>query len=386
MDVILQIKEIAKRLDARQGEMVHLLTRLVEMESPSDDFTSVNAFAEVLLREMRQLGFDAIRRAVPRSPDLVECYHGRGNKSVMLLGHMDTVWPIGTLLKRPVRVDGDRLYGPGCFDMKAGIVVALYAAHVLGERCPRIHFFMTSQEEVSGEPYRAILEERARKASAVICLEPAWPGGAVKTERKGAGHIKMTAHGRSAHAGSEPERGVNAIVEIANQVIRLRELQRELKNGVTMVTGLIRGGTRRNVVPDFAEIDVDLRFKRMIDGEDTVRRVKAFKPFLPEATLDVEAGISVPPLERSSGVQTLFALASRVEEALGRKLREVSTGGVSEANYVAACGVPVIDGIGADGDGAHAENENVLLASLPQRAALLAGTLLLQAQEHSKSI
>ncbi|MBI2837673.1 MAG: M20 family metallopeptidase [Acidobacteria bacterium] len=377
MDIEPLIRKISDELESRREEMMQLLVRLVETESPSDDFGAVNRFSAMLVREMEAMGLKAEMRAVRSCPDLLECFHGRGERPVMLIGHLDTVWPVGTLAKMPVRIDGDLLYGPGSYDMKAGIVVGLFALAALADECPRVNLFLTPQEEVGGEQYRQMLEQRARESRAVIGLEPAWPGGAVKTERKGSGHISIKAVGRAAHAGADLEKGVNAIVEIADQIAALRRLQPSLGDGVTLNIGIIRGGTRPNVVPDSAEIDVDLRFKRQIDGEDALRRVRDLRPVLSGASIEISGAITAPPLERTDRVMRLFELAGRVESLLGRRLEEASTGGVSEVSYAAATGVPAIDGFGADGDGAHAAHEHVTLPSLAKRAALLAGTLLM---------
>jgi len=376
------ITRTLRQMEARAPEMLRLLRTLVDAESPSDDFAAVNAFARLLADEMRALGLATTLRSFDGCPDVVECHHGTGARPVMLLMHMDTVWPIGTISRRPVRIDGDRLYGPGSYDMKAGIVVALHAVAGLGDACPPVYLMMTSQEEVGGRAYLELLEQRARESVAVIGLEPAWPGGAVKSQRKGSGVIAIRAHGLAAHSGASPERGVNAVVEIASQIARLRELQPGLPAGVSMNPVLVHGGTRRNVIPDFAEVECDLRFLRRVDAETAIEKVRSLAPVLPGARLEVTAAISNPPLERTPDTEKLFGIAARVEKALGGVLGEVTTGGASEVGFTSACGVPSIDGFGADGDGAHAEHENVVVSNLPRRAALLAGTLLAIQQEN----
>jgi glutamate carboxypeptidase len=297
----------------------------------------------------------------------------------MLLGHMDTVWPLGTLKRRPVRIEGDRLYGPGSFDMKAGLVIALHAIEILKrlKRSPAhpISFFFTSLEETDCEPYQPVLEREALNCDYVLDLEPAWPGGAVKTERKGWGSYTLTIRGRAAHAGADLQKGVSAITELAHQIHALNELT-DGESGVTVNVGVVRGGIRPNVVADEAVAEVDLRFRRLEEGKAVDARIRSLRPKLRGAELDIRGKIGMPPLERNEKVLGLYERARDVARRLGFELGEVSTGGVSEACITSALGVPTLDGLGADGDGAHAEHEHVLLPSLVTRAALLSGLLL----------
>lgn len=371
------LRRISQDLDSRTGDMVQMLRRLVECESPSTDFAAVNRFVSLLRSEMKPMGLHGEAVRVENCPDLLECRHARGGRPIMLLGHTDTVWPTGTLAHMPLRTEGDKLYGPGSYDMKGGIVIALFALQALGEQCPPVDLFLTSQEECGGEPYREQLQLRASECAAVIGLEPAWPGGAVKTERKGCGRVMIRSLGRTAHAGANPEKGVNAIVEVVEQIAALRALQKQMPDGVTLNVGLIRGGTRPNVVPESAEIQVDVRFRKLADGDEVMRRVRELTPVLPGARIEVSTTISAPPLERTGAVLRLFSVARRAGSILGQHLEEVSTGGASEASYTAAQGVPTIDGLGVDGDGAHAADEHAYIPSLPRRAALVAGMLLM---------
>jgi glutamate carboxypeptidase len=294
----------------------------------------------------------------------------------MLLGHLDTVWPKGTLAARPVRIADDRLYGPGSYDMKAGLVVVVAALRALSERgpLPPVCVFFTPLEEVGCEPYRARMEEEMRGSAAVLDFEPAWPGGAVKTGRKGSGSFLLRARGRAAHAGADFTRGANAILELARQLTAASRLT-DLERGVTLNVGVVRGGIRPNVVPDLAEAEIDLRYLSLEDGRRTEAALRALRPATPGVRLELEGGLGYPPLERGPHVLRVYETARRVAQELGLALDEVTTGGASEASFAAALGVPTLDGLGADGDGAHAEDEHVLLASLPERAALAAGLI-----------
>ncbi len=297
----------------------------------------------------------------------------------MLLGHLDTVWDLGTLAKRPIRIEGDRFYGPGAYDMKGGIVVMVFALKALacarGE-IPPVTVFLTPLEEVGCEAYRSIMEADMRLSSAVFDFEPAWPGGAVKTQRKGSASFTLRARGAAAHAGADFARGANAILELSKRVLDAAALT-DLARGITVNVGTVHGGTRPNVVPDLAEAEIDVRFRTLADGESARAALESLRPDDPRVTLEIDGAGFYPPLERGPHVEAVYRAARDVANALGLSpLEEVATGGASEASFAAAMGVPTLDGLGADGDGAHAVSEHVLLSSLPDRAALAAGLLL----------
>lgn len=362
----------------RTGEMAALLRELVEIESPSTAPEAVSALAERVSRELSPLGLrpellpvcgaGPILRA--RSPE------SSNGKPVMLLGHLDTVWPLGTLATRPARVDGDRLFGPGAYDMKAGLVVVVFALRLLREagHDAAVTVFFTPLEETGGLPYRAVMEAEMRASRAVLDFEPAWPGGAVKTARKGAGSYVLTAHGRASHAGADLGKGASAILEIARQVERLTALTDEGR-GSSANVGVIRGGSRPNVVPDRAELEVDVRYRTLADGERLDAAVRALRPSVPGVRLELSGGLNCPPLERGPHVVAVYEKARAAAHELGLELEEVATGGASEASFASALGIPTLDGLGADGDGAHAEHEHVLIPSLPERAALVASLI-----------
>ena len=360
--------------------MSALLEELVGIESPSTDPAGVAELARRLERELEPLGLKVellpVAGAGPILRARVPPHDGSEPRPVMLLGHLDTVWPLGTVAARPVRVDGDRLYGPGAYDMKAGLVVVVYALRALRARgpLPPVTVFLTPLEEVDGGPYLAQMEAAMKDAGAVLGFEPAWPGGAVKTERKGSGSFVVRARGRAAHAGADLTRGANAILELAHQAVRASALT-DLKRGLTVNVGVIRGGIRPNVVPDHAEAEFDVRFRTLADGHRAEEAFHALEPVVPGVSLEVIGGVHYPPLERGPHVVAVYDQARRVAREMGMDLDEVASGGASEASFAAALGVPTLDGMGADGDGAHAVDEHVIVSSLPERAALAAGLI-----------
>jgi glutamate carboxypeptidase len=360
---------------ARTAEMVAMLGEFVSMESPSDDAGAVRRFAERVGRELTSIGLAVELLPVDGGGPVLRATSA-GERPVMLLGHLDTVWPLGTLQARPVTIEGDVLRGPGCYDMKAGLVVSVFALRRLAEegRLPPVTVFFTPLEEVDCEPYRGVMEDSMRACRAVLDFEPAWPGGAVKTERKGSGSFVLRAHGRAAHAGADLAKGANAILEIARQSLAVTALN-DPARGISVNVGVVRGGTRPNVVPDLAEAVVDFRVRSVADGREVESRVRALSAVDPQVRLEVEGGLHYPPLERSREVLAVYEAARAVAAAMGQELAEVSTGGASEASFAGALGLPTLDGLGADGDGAHALHEHVLIPSLPERAALAAGLI-----------
>lgn len=360
---------------ARTAEMAALLREYVEIESPSDDPGAVAAFAGRVARDLSELGLTVELVPVHGGGPVLRA-RSPGEPPVMLLGHLDTVWPMGTLAERPVTVEGDVLRGPGCYDMKAGLVIVVEALRLLAAEgpLPPLTVFFTPLEEVDCEPYRGVMEEEMRACRAVLDFEPAWPGGAVKTERKGSGQFVLRAHGRAAHAGADLSRGANAILEIARQSLAVTGLN-DPARGVSVNVGVVRGGTRANVVPERAEAEVDFRVRRVEDARTLEAAVHALRSLDPGVRLEASGGLHYPPLERTEQVLAVYGTARAVAAAMGQELAEVSTGGASEASFAGALGLPTLDGLGADGDGAHAVDEHVLISSLPDRAALAAGLI-----------
>jgi glutamate carboxypeptidase len=296
-----------------------------------------------------------------------------------LLGHFDTVWPLGTLAKMPFRVEGGRAFGPGVLDMKGGIVMMMFAVRALrslrGNDHRPLTVLLDTDEEVGSESGRPIVEAAARKCEAVLVLEPAQGmSGHLKTARKGVGGFSIHVRGRAAHAGVDFEKGHSAIVELARQVLEVTKFT-DLKRGITVNPGVIRGGTRTNVVAAEASVEVDVRIARSADAHELEQRFAALRPFDSECVLDVVGGLNRPPMERTDGTARLFGIAREQAAHLGLTLDESSTGGGSDGNFTSALGIPTLDGLGAVGEGAHAVHESILLEELPRRTALLANLL-----------
>jgi len=293
---------------------------------------------------------------------------------------MDTVYPVGTISRMPVRLGKSRVWGPGVFDMKAGIALALHAIDALlqwndGVPPRPMTVLLVSDEEVGSPSSRQCTETLARQSEAVLVLEPAaGRKGAIKTARKGIGEYRLQVEGVSAHAGLDFEKGHSAVVELSRQILRLSEMV-DLKRGITINTGKISGGTRGNVIPAEASAVLDLRVKTKRDAERVHRQLMSLRSLDPKCRVKISGGMNRPPLERTPGVAALYKKAALIARELGWKLGEAEVGGGSDGNFTSALGVPTLDGLGAVGEGAHAAHESVVISELPRRAALLAGLL-----------
>lgn len=368
----------------RVAAMVELLGKLVRLESPSTHPAAVDRLARFLAREWRRRGA-RVRLLRPANAGTIlraEIFLGRGRPQgrLLVLGHLDTVYEPGTIRRMPFRVRGGRAYGPGTFDMKSGLVQALFALEALAARrhapARKLVFLFTSDEEIGSAAGRSVVEREARRSQAVLVLEPSSGlGGALKTARKGVGEFELLVEGRAAHAGIEPEKGVSATEELAAQILRVKQLARP-KRGLTLSVGVIEGGTRTNVVAERARALVDVRIAHSADSPWIERRLRALRPVDRRARLRVTGGINRPPLERTPPVVRLFRQAKQLAAAMGVRLGESSTGGGSDGNFTAALGVPTLDGLGGVGAGAHSPGEFVVVRLMPERAALLAGLLL----------
>jgi len=353
-----------------RSAMLAALEHLVVAESPSLDKARCDACADEVGRLFQQrVGVSPIRHRRPDAGDHLEVRIGDGAEPIVLLCHHDTVWPEGTLARLPFRIDGDRVTGPGSYDMKAGIVEAAFALEGAKPSRPVI-VLSTSDEEIGSTSSRTLIEETARQAEAVLVLEPAASGGALKTARKGIADFILEVDGRAAHAGVEPEKGVSAIEEIAHQVLALKALA-DPRSGTTINVGVLTGGTRPNVVPAHARAEVDVRFTSAAEAERIVEAVRALRPALEGARLRISGGLDRPPMERGPGTVRLATLAQRLAADLGFRLEETSTGGGSDGNFTAAIGIPTLDGLGPDGGGAHADSEHLLIPTWLQRTELL---------------
>lgn len=373
------MRSLLAAADSHRDWAVALVEDLVRLESPSGDVQALDRCGTAIAHHMTELGGRVAMLPTEAAGDHLRGEFGSGSSQILVLGHFDTVWPVGQLERMPVRHEDGRLYGPGAFDMKAGIAIALLAVRALRETARRsrhrVVMLWTTDEEVGSTTSRALIESEARSSRAVLVLEPSLPGGAVKTARKGVGDFHLRATGIAAHAGIDPGKGASAIHELAWQVTRLAELT-DLDRGVTVNVGAIRGGGRSNVVADVAEADIDVRIPTKADADRVTAALGALTPRDPRVRLELTGGINRPPLERTPFVAGLFERAQVLASEMGRTLEEGATGGGSDGNFTAALGIPTLDGLGAEGDGAHALHEHVLVESLPFRAALVAGLLL----------
>jgi len=369
--------EILRFCEAHLDRTVQTIETLVRLESPSTDKAAVDRCGAALSAMLREAGAPIEQLRQGERGDHIRAVVDGAGDPVLVLGHFDTVWPVGTLERMPLRRDGDRLFGPGTFDMKAGIAIALTAVNALRETRtphPRIVMLWTTDEEIGSTTSRPAIEEDARTCRAVYVLEPALPGGALKTARKGCGEFEVVVQGVSAHAGLDPGKGASAIHELAAQIGAIQRLQ-DLPNGISVNVGVVSGGTRPNVVAETARAVVDARAPTREAAQGIESAMRSLQPLNPRTRLTVSGGFERPPMERTPASRELFARARAVASILGRDLGEGSAGGGSDGNLTAAVGVPTLDGLGALGDGAHAAHEHVEISSLPWRAALLAGLL-----------
>ncbi len=361
------------------GEMLDLLRRLVEVESPSTSKEAVDRLGALLHSELRELGAAVTVSEQAKTGDhlLASWNAGLGN-GILMLCHMDTVFAAGTLKDMPVRLENGHFYGPGALDMKSGIVIALFALRLLQQtgNFPRraISLLLTSDEEIGSNTSRALIEAQAMQASLVLCLEPAMADGALKTFRKGTGSIKIVTQGRAAHAGVDHEKGVNAIEELAHHILAVQKLT-DYARGTTVSAGKISGGTRSNVIPERASAVCDLR----IAVPEEIGRIQEWArsrtPVLKSAQVSITVDTNRPPMPRDARMQATFQKIQAIGSQLGLQLTEGGTGGASDANFVAPLGIPVMDGLGTVGEGAHSEREYLGVDSLPERATLLAAIL-----------
>jgi len=358
--------------------MLAFLRQIVEIESPSNSKPGVDRLARFIAKEFKRCEGKVrlLEHPVAGCAVSAEFWAGK-QKPILLLGHLDTVWETGTLAQMPFRVRGGRAFGPGILDMKSGVVIGLWAIRALQvlaiSPSGPVHFFLNSDEEVSSVAFRKAILAAAQDARAVLVLEPAASGAALKTARKGVGEFKITVHGRSAHAGVNPAAGANAIMELMRQLFTVQAMANPSR-GLTINVGRIEGGTRSNVVPESATAWIDIRIPRSQDRAVIEKRLRGRKPYDPNTRLEIEGGINRPPMEREMSV-ALFRKARALGREMGMDLAEASTGGGSDGNFTAALGIPTLDGLGAVGDGAHARHEHILIPELPRRTALLAGLL-----------
>lgn len=365
-------------------KLTQLLKLLVETESPSHDKAAVDRVGAILAEEARKLG--ATVEIIPNQETgdhVLARFAPSGavgeleaHKPILMLCHMDTVFPLGTIQKIPYREDGDKIFGPGTSDMKAGIVIALGAieeAQKLGLNRP-VTLLCTSDEEIGSHTSRTLIESLAKESALVLVMEPALIDGSLKTWRKGTGSFQVKTHGRAAHSGGDHQAGRNAIEEMAHQIIAIQKLT-DYSRQTTLNVGVIHGGTVSNVVPEECSIQVDVRVMQPGEWERVEAEMKNLKPVLDGTTIEVKGRLNRPPMPFDDTMQVTFEKAQSIAAQIGMHLTAGGTGGASDGNFVAALGIPLLDGMGAVGEGYHSEREYIFANSLEQKVKLVAKLL-----------
>ena len=369
-------KETLEYFEGRRDAIIDQIREIVEIESPSHDAERSREVVAWIENAARETGLELAIERYPTDADgdhlIIRAFPGDA-KPVLLLGHTDTVHPVGTKAKNPTRIEGDRFYGCGTFDMKANIVLMLEALryfHTTGTRPSRpINILLSCDEEVGSYTGREYVEREAAEAECCLVFEPS-AAGRVKTGRKGTGMYVVNAHGVPAHAGLDPEKGASAILELSRQIERLHAMNSP-ETGTTVNVCTASGGTTTNVIPEHAECTVDVRFSSMAEAERIDAAIKGLTPVDERVSLEVAGGINRPPMERTDAVVALFEKARETAASFGYDLGETQVGGASDGNFVAALGTPVLDGLGIAGDGAHTLHEHILVSDIAKRATLV---------------
>jgi glutamate carboxypeptidase len=373
---------LLRLLNPRLPQMLSILRSFVLAESPSLEKAPADRCCAIIAAEWRKRGMHVERLPQKHRGDHLHItwppQKARAPGQLLVLGHYDTVYATGALAKMPFRMSAGKVYGPGAFDMKAGIVQALFALDALQQsKTPlrkRLVFLWTSDEEIGSDSSRKLIEAEARRSDAVFVLEPSLgPRGLLKTARKGVGEAEIIVHGRASHAGLAPQEGVNAVHELALQIARLQKWN-DLSRGISVNADIIEGGTRVNVIAARARAVIDLRALRLADMRQLETRLRTLRPVTRGARLEVRGGFNRAPMERKVSA-VLFSRAKSLAAQMALSIGECVAGGGSDGNLTAALGVPTLDGLGAVGDGAHSAHEHVIAKTMPQRAALLAALL-----------
>lgn len=364
--------------ESRKTEMIALLKQLVETESPTHDKAAVDRVGAILTEASQNLGAKLTVHPQKKAGDHIVAKWGEGKNGILLMGHMDTVFPLGTLENMPFYETEDKLFGPGVLDMKGGLVIALTSIAALrdsGEMPKRpITILFTSDEETGSDTSRALIEELAKDAVLVLVLESGLLDGSLKTWRKGTGDFRIKVRGRAAHAGGAHKEGRNAIEELAYQTIAIQKMT-DYEKETTLNVGVTRGGTVSNVVPEMAEASVDLRVMQLGEYERIATAMESLAPVLDGTSIEVTGSLNRPPMPFDATMEATFAKAQKIAESIGMSLKAGGSGGASDANFVAPLGVPVLDGLGTVGEGLHSEREYIFTNSLPERAKLVAALL-----------
>jgi glutamate carboxypeptidase len=376
-----EVRLLLDEAQRRQKSLMEHLESFVRAESPTEDKTAVDACVSLVEKQCSALGAKIKRHRQKKHGDLLEAGFGpalRGRKPLMLLGHLDTVWPLGTLRNMPFGVREGKAWGPGVLDMKAGVAMALTALEILARQKllkRPVVLLLNSEEETGSEVSRPMTERIASKSESVFVLEPAQgPTGAYKTSRKGVGGFRLHVRGIAAHSGVDFERGHSAIAELARLIGRIAEIT-DRSRGITVNAGVIGGGTRSNVIAAEAWAEVDVRISKRADAQRVERSFRSLRTTDRQCSLSVEGGLNRPPMERTAQTVRLFRRAHGLAAKMGFALEEAATGGGSDGNFTSALGIPTLDGMGAVGEGAHAANESIVLRHLAPRTALLAAMI-----------
>lgn len=373
------MSSLINHFSALQASILDSIRVLVERESTSKEEARLIEIADFVARQLSDLGGQVELTPQPGYGTHLRARfdfgHDLSEPQVLVIGHLDTVWPVGTLERMPFRLTPEgAVHGPGIFDMKSGIVIAVQALNAIRSLSLQtkrpVTLLLTCDEEIGSKTSRSLVEEEARRSAAALVLEPPITGGVVKTGRKGIGVFGVRVIGRAAHAGLDPRKGVNANVELSHQILRLAAMN-DHDRGVTVSVGVMNGGTTINVVPAEASAKVDVRFWTPEDGERIVREIRDLQPVLADAQLEITGGINRPPMPRSENNIALYEHARDLAAELGFELNDAVVGGGSDGNFTAALGVPTLDGLGVDGSGAHADHEHIIVSDIPRRAALL---------------
>ena len=372
--------ETLQYFKTREPAIVEAIREIVDIESPSNNIEQSLAVVGHIVKCAADCGIELTVERVPADGVgehlIIRAWPGE-SRHILLLGHTDTVHPIGSNKKNPTRIEGDRLYGCGIFDMKANIILMIEAISYLADQgvsppCP-VTILLSCDEETGSHTGRDLVEREAANAEICLVFEPS-AEGRVKTGRKGTGQYTLVSHGSPAHAGLEPEKGVNAVSEIARQIECIHAVARP-ELGTTVNVCTISGGTTSNVIPEYAECEIDVRFTTMSEAERVDESLRLLKPFDERVKLELLGAINRPPLERTPQVAALFEKAKSIAASYDYEIDEIQVGGASDGNFVAALGVPVLDGLGIAGNGAHRLDEHILVSDIANRATLV--TLLL---------
>lgn len=371
--------QIVAAATARVDATLGLLRALVELESPSNEKVAVDRLIDWLQTEIQNRGGQVERLPQEQWGDLlVARFAGTGDAPIQVMTHIDTVWPLGAIERLPWREDGDRIHGPGIYDMKASVAMMLTALDILADTGldhRQIVWTVNTEEEVGSPVSRSVLERVAREACCVLCLEPPVPpDGSLKTERKGVGMFEMEIEGRASHAGADHQSGVSANEELARQIQRLHALT-DYSKGTTVNVGVVAGGSKRNVVAASARAEIDLRVTSMSEAERIVPLILDSTSLVHGTTVRITGEINRPPMERTPSIVAAFESARAIGRSVGQVLTEASTGGASDGNFTAAIGATTLDGLGCPGDGGHADSEHILRSAVGPRTALITALL-----------